>query len=210
MARLDATHDLRRRSWVISAEGHHDFPIQNLPLGIFSPPGATERSAGVAIGDMIFDLSAALELDLFARDARHAAEAASLGSLNELFALGAAPRQALRARLSEILDANGSERGRAEGLQTRLLHPAASCVVHLPARIGDYTDFYVGIHHATNVGKVFRPDNPLLPNYKHVPIGYHGRASSVVTSGTPIRRPRGQLKPPDAPDQLWPEQAPRL
>ena len=164
------------------------------------PHGPDLDRAGVAIGDMIFDLSAALELDLFARDARQAAEAASLGSLNELFALGAAPRQALRARLSEILDANASERGRAEGLQARLLHPAASCAVHLPARIGDYTDFYVGIHHATNVGKVFRPDNPLLPNYKHVPIGYHGRASSVVTSGTPIRRPRGQLKPPDAPD----------
>ena len=80
--------------------------------------------------------------------------------------------------------------------EARLLHPASSCVVHLPSRIGDYTDFYVGIHHATNVGKVFRPDNPLLPNYKHVPIGYHGRASSVVTSGTPVSRPCGQLKPP--------------
>ena len=133
MAQLDATHDPRRRSWVTSAEGHRDFPIQNLPLGVFSPPGATDRRAGVAIGDMIFDLGAALELDLFARDARHAAEAASSGSLNELFALGAAPRQALRARLSEILDANGSERSRAEGLHARLLHPAASCVVHLPA-----------------------------------------------------------------------------
>jgi fumarylacetoacetase len=85
-------------------------------------------------------------------------------------------------------------------LHSRFLHPAASCMLHLPARIGDYTDFYVGIHHATNVGKVFRPDNPLLPNYKHVPIGYHGRTSSVVTSGTPVRRPRGQLKPPEASD----------
>ena len=183
-----------------SAEGHRDFPIQNLPLGVFSPPGATDRRAGVAIGDMIFDLGAALELDLLAREARQAAEAASSGWLNELFALGAPPRQALRERLSAILDANGSERGRVEGLHARLLHPAASCVVHLPSRIGDYTDFYVGIHHATNVGKVFRPDNPLLPNYKYVPIGYHGRASSVVTSRTPITRPRGQLKPPDAPD----------
>jgi fumarylacetoacetase len=199
MARLDATHDPRRRSWVISAEGHRDFPIQNLPLGVFSPPGATDRRAGVAIGDMIFDLGAALELDLLPGDARQAAEAASSGWLNELFALGAPPRQALRERLSAILDANGSERGRVERLHARLLHPAASCAVHLPSRIGDYTDFYVGIHHATNVGKVFRPDNPLLPNYKHVPIGYHGRASSVVTSGTPITRPRGQLKPPDSP-----------
>jgi fumarylacetoacetase len=198
MARLDATHDPRRRSWVTSAEGHRDFPIQNLPVGVFSPPGGTERRAGVAIGDMIFDVGAALELDLFAGDARLAAEAASSGWLNELFALGAAPRQALRERLSEILDANGAERGRIERLHPRLLHPAASCVVHLPARIGDYTDFYVGIHHATNVGKQFRPDNPLLPNYKHVPIGYHGRASSVCASGVPVRRPNGQRKAPDA------------
>ncbi len=200
MPHLDETHDPKRQSWVSSANGHKDFAIQNLPLGIFSPPGGTERRAGVAIGDMVFDLGAALELALFARDARDAAEAASSGSLNELFSLGAAPRQALRARLSEILDANGGERSRLEGSRGRLLHPMASCAMQLPARIGDYTDFYVGIHHATNVGKVFRPDNPLLPNYKHVPIGYHGRVSSVVTSGTRVRRPRGQLKPADASD----------
>jgi fumarylacetoacetase len=183
---------------VASAEGHRDFPIQNLPLGVFSPPGGIDRRAGVAIGDMIFDLGAALELDLFAGGARDAAEAASSGWLNELFALGAAPRQALRERVSVILDANGNERSRMEEFHSRFLHPAASCMLHLPARIGDYTDFYVGIHHATNVGKVFRPDNPLLPNYKHVPIGYHGRASSIVISGTSVRRPHGQLKASDA------------
>ena len=123
MPQLDETHDPKRQSWVSSANGHKDFAIQNLPLGIFSPPGGTERRAGVAIGNMIFDLGAALELGLFARDARDAAEAASSGSLNELFSLGAAPRQALRARLSEILDANGSERSRLEGSRAPFASP---------------------------------------------------------------------------------------
>jgi fumarylacetoacetase len=101
-------------------------------------------------------------------------------------------------RLSELLDAKGPDRRRVEGISNRLLHRAEDCVLSLPAQVGDYTDFYVGIHHAANVGKLFRPDNPLLPNYKHVPIGYHGRASSIVPSGTPVRRPSGQLKPPHA------------
>ena len=198
MPELDETHDPKRQSWVSSAKGHKDFAIQNLPLGIFSPPGATQRRAGVAIGDMVLDLGVAAELGLFSGDAQRAAEAASAETLNGLFALGPSARRALRKRVSEILDAGGRERHKLEGLRERLLHPAADSALHLPARIGDYTDFYVGIHHATNVGKVFRPDNPLLPNYKHVPIGYHGRVSSVVTSGTPVRRPRGQLKLPDA------------
>ena len=128
---------------------------------------------------------------LRARRAR-AAEAASGDALNRFFALGAGPRRALRARLSELLAEGAAERRRLE----ELLHRAAGCTMHLPAHIGDYTDFYVGIHHATNVGKLFRPDNPLLPNYKYVPIGYHGRASSVRPSGTPVRRPNGQRKPP--------------
>ncbi|MFC7737057.1 fumarylacetoacetase [Roseomonas sp. GCM10028921] len=182
----DATHDPALRSWVSSANGHGEFPIQNLPLGVFAPPGGAAR-VGVAIGDMILDLAAAP----VAEDVR---EAAAGSSLNALFALGAAPRRELRARLSALL-AEGS--GRRAALE-RHLHRAADCALHLPARIGDYTDFYVGIHHATNIGKVFRPDNPLLPNYKHVPIGYHGRASSVRVSGTPVRRPKGQIKAPDA------------
>ncbi|HEY8612219.1 MAG TPA: fumarylacetoacetase [Roseomonas sp.] len=183
----DATHDPALRSWVGSANGHADFPIQNLPLGIFTPPGGGAARAGVAIGDRILDLSAApVEEDV--------REAAAAQSLNALFALGAGPRKSLRARLSTLL-AEGSEHRVALGPH---LYAAADCTLHLPAQIGDYTDFYVGIHHATNVGKVFRPDNPLLPNYKHVPIGYHGRASSVRVSGTPVRRPKGQLKAPDA------------
>jgi fumarylacetoacetase len=194
MTRLDQTHDPKRQSWVASANGHADFPIQNLPLGIFSPLGSTERRGGIAIGEMILDLAAAAEAKLFAGAARDAAEATSSGSLNAIFALGKTPRQALRARASELLDAKGPESKRIEEISSRLLYPAAECVLHLPARVGDYTDFYVGIHHATNVGKVFRPDNPLLPNYKHVPIGYHGRSSSIIPSLTPVRHPSGQLK----------------
>jgi fumarylacetoacetase len=198
MMRLDETHDRSRKSWVTSANGHTDFPIQNLPVGVFSPPGGMERRGGIAIGDMILDLAAAAEAGLFAGAGRDAAEAASSGSLNKLFALGETARQALRARASALLDAKGPDSERIEEASSRFLYRAAECVMHLPARIGDYTDFYVGIHHATNVGKVFRPDNPLLPNYKHVPIGYHGRSSSIVPSGTPVRHPSGQLKDADS------------
>jgi fumarylacetoacetase len=166
---LDATHDPSRRSWVESANGHPDFPLQNLPLGLFTPPGGHAPRAGVAIGDAI------LELEDVPPD----------GTLNAWLAAGEGPRRALRERLAAELTIGGSTQAR--------LHPAAACRMHVPARIGDYTDFYVGIHHATAVGKLFRPDNPLLPNYKHVPIGYHGRASSIIPSGTPFRRPSGQM-----------------
>lgn len=192
-AELDATHDHGLRSWVTSANGHPDFPIQNLPLGVFSPAGGTAR-AGIAIGDRILDLTAILAEGLLTGEAARAGEAARGASLNGLLALGAGPRRALRVRLSELLREGASERGRQEGA----LHDAASCTIHLPAAIGDYTDFFVGIHHATNAGKLFRPDNPLLPNYKWVPIGYHGRASSVRPSGVPFHRPKGQTKAPDA------------
>ncbi|MBR2815210.1 MAG: fumarylacetoacetase [Reyranella sp.] len=193
MTTIDQTHDLKRKSWVASANGHADFPIQNLPFGVFSASGGAPRG-GVAIGDSILDLKAALEAGLFQGEARRAAEAASAGTLNGFLALGAAARQALRARLSEILTEGSKDRGAAE----KALHASADCKLHLPARIGDYTDFYVGIHHATHVGQLFRPDQPLMPNYKYVPIGYHGRASSVLPSGVPVRRPRGQSKAPDA------------
>lgn len=174
---LDATHDPARRSWVESANGHPDFPIQNLPLGIYSPPDGPARP-GTAIGDMILDLNAAGLLS-------------ACTTLNAVMAEGAVARRALRQATSNLLEAGASPR-------PEWLHAASSCTLHLPAQIGDYTDFYVGIHHAMNVGKVFRPDNPLLPNYKHVPIGYHGRASSVQESGVPIRRPLGQTLAPGA------------
>ena len=193
MAQLDHTHDPKLESWVASANGHPDFPIQNLPLGIFSSGGGAPRG-GVAIGDRILDLPVALAAGLFSGEAARAAEAASGSVLNPFLTLGAGARQALRARLSELLKMGSPDHDRVEPC----LQSASDCTLHLPAHIGDYTDFYVGIHHATNVGKQFRPDNPLLPNYKHVPIGYHGRASSIRPSGVPVRRPRGQTKPPDA------------
>jgi fumarylacetoacetase len=191
---IDHTHSPARTSWVASANGHPDFPIQNLPLGVFTPPGGAARG-GIAIGEEIFDIAAALELGLFNGSARPAAEAAAGASFNPLFALGRAARTALRERASNLLDADGSERARIEGLRGRILHKAADCRLELPAAIGDYTDFFAGIHHASNAGKLFRPDNPLMPNYKYVPIGYHGRASSIVASGTPVARPSGQRKP---------------
>jgi fumarylacetoacetase len=191
---IDETHAPQRRSWIASANGHADFPIQNLPLGVFTPPGGTARG-GVAIGDDIFDLAAALELGLFDGPAAQAAQAASGATLNPLFALGSEARRALRRRLGEILDADGRDRARAEAQRARLIHRAEDCRLELPAAIGDYTDFFAGIHHATNAGKLFRPDNPLLPNYKYVPIGYHGRASSIRPSDTAVRRPNGQRKP---------------
>ena len=186
-----------RRSWLDSANGHPDFPLQNLPLGVFSSPGREPRG-GVAIGEHILDLKAALAADLFEGEARHAAEAASGASLNAFFALGAGPRRVLREQLQALLAEGSPQQARMQELGASLLPAQANCQLHLPAQVGDYTDFYVGIHHANNVGRLFRPDNPLLPNYKHVPIGYHGRASTVVASGAAVRRPNGQTLAPGA------------
>lgn len=184
---IDDSHDPQHTSWVESANGHPDFPVQNLPFGIFSTEGGPRR-AGVAIGGFVLDLGAVAAL---LPDA--AAECLSTPTLNALFALPAADRVALRRRLSKLLR-EPAHRGVVEPA----LLPVGTCTMHLPCAIGDYTDFYVGIHHANNVGKQFRPDNPLLPNYKWVPIGYHGRASSVRPSGVPVVRPLGQRKAPDA------------
>lgn len=189
---IDETHDPRRETWVEDANGHPDFPIQNLPLGVFSS-GAGDRRGGVAIGDHILDLAALSGSGLLPGDALIAARAATGPVLNPLLALGSAPRRALRRRMSELL----SDPVYRAQIQP-MLYPQQRCTLHRPASIGDYTDFYVGIHHATNVGRLFRPDNPLLPNYKHVPIGYHGRASSVRVSGATVRRPTGQIMTPGA------------
>lgn len=186
-AYLDETHDPARASWVGSANGHSDFPIQNLPLGVFSAEG-TPRRIGVAIGDFILDLTAAA--DFLDEDWR---EDLAHPVLNAWLSRGPADHAALRARLSELLS---DERCR-DDLEAALIGQSEA-TMHLPCIVGDYTDFYVGIHHATNVGRQFRPDNPLLPNYKYVPIGYHGRASSVRVSGEPVIRPHGQRKPPEA------------
>jgi fumarylacetoacetase len=187
---IDETHDAARTSWVEAANGHADFPIQNLPLGIFSTRDGDARG-GMAIGESILDLAALAASRLLPGDAQLAAEAADNPTLNRLLALGSGARRALRREVSRLLS-DPACRGAAEPM----LHATKECTLHLPARIGDYTDFYVGIHHATNVGRLFRPDNPLLPNYKHVPIGYHGRASSVVASGQAFSRPSGQRKAP--------------
>jgi fumarylacetoacetase len=173
-------------SWVESAAGS-DFPIDNLPLGIFSV-GQRRRKAGVAIGDFVLDLVGLDEL--LDEEWR---EDLSQPVLNAWLARGADVQRDFRERLTEILS---DERSR-DDVEPQLVGQTEARM-HVPCLIGDYTDFYVGIHHATNVGKQFRPDNPLLPNYKYVPIGYHGRASSVRASGEPVIRPSGQRKPPDA------------
>jgi fumarylacetoacetase len=190
---LDETHDPARRSWVTGADEPADFPIQNLPFGVFSPPGQAPRG-GVAIGASILDLSALAENGRLHGPAQQAARAAQAASLNALLALGCVPRQALRHAVSDLLRTGAP----AEAQIAPMLHPISECTLHLPCAIGDYTDFYVGIHHARNIGLQFRPDQPLLPNYKHIPIGYHGRASSVRLSGAAVRRPNGQTKAPDA------------
>ncbi|HTM95361.1 MAG TPA: fumarylacetoacetase [Croceibacterium sp.] len=190
---IDHTHDPQASSWVPGADGHPDFPVQNLPLGVFSRPGQS-KAIGSAIGDRVVDLG------VLAQRVPSRALAAALGAetLNGLFALPSAARLELRRFLFETL----TDETHREGADAWLL-PAANCELHLPFRVGDYTDFYVGIHHATNIGKQFRPDNPLLPNYKHIPIGYHGRASSVRVSGTPVARPLGQLKSPDRAEPIF-------
>jgi fumarylacetoacetase len=186
MTQLDETHDPHATSWVEGADGHPEFPVQNLPFGVFSPPDGGKRG-GVAIGDFVLDLAAVA--GLLERDASDAARLAAGETLNPLFADGNAAADALRKGVFALLTDAASERDVKSALV-----PASECRLHLPFAVGDYTDFYTGIHHAMNVGKQFRPDNPLLPNYKYVPIGYHGRASSIRPSGGDVRRPQGQRK----------------
>ncbi|SER20162.1 fumarylacetoacetase [Sphingobium sp. YR768] len=190
----DETHDPALTSWVDSANGHADFPIQNLPFGIFSPADGGAR-IGVAIGDYILDLAACAEEGLVPQAV---ADLCGDNRLNRLMGASAAVRTDLRKALSVLLS-EPAKRGSVEDK----LHAAQDCTLHLPAAIGDYSDFYVGIHHANNVGRQFRPDNPLLPNYKYVPIGYHGRASSIRPSGVPLVRPSGQRKAPDADSPVY-------
>jgi fumarylacetoacetase len=192
---IDETLDPARVSWVQSAGPGSDFPIQNLPLGIFSEAKGRRRP-GVAIGDYVLDLSGVADLldESWAEDL-------SQPVLNAWLARGLHAGRELRLRLAEILS---DERFR-DGVEPQLIGQS-EVRLHVPCLIGDYTDFYVGIHHATNVGRQFRPDSPLLPNYKYVPIGYHGRASSVRASGEPVIRPSGQRK--KGPDADAPEYGP--
>jgi len=186
---LNDTHNPALTSWVESAnDPGGDFPIQNLPFGIFSvgdPP-----RAGIAIGDRILDVSA-IGPGVFDGEAAMVAGRCGEPSLNGLMAQSPPALSQFRARVSGLLAAGSNDRAVVE----KALVPMKDAKLHLPADVGDYTDFYASIYHATSVGKLFRPDNPLLPNYKHVPIGYHGRASSLVPTDTPIVRPNGQSRP---------------
>jgi fumarylacetoacetase len=201
---VNRTHDPALRSWVSSAQGHTDFPIQNLPFGVFRPVGSGDPPrGGIAIGDQILDIRAGAALGLFTGLARDAAEAASDASLNRFMALGPRPRAELRAQASALLTADSPSHRKDPRLAQRVLTAMVDAELFKPAEIGDYSDFYASVHHASNVGSMFRPDNPLLPNYKWIPIGYHGRSSSIVVSGTPVRRPRGQIKPADAAEPVY-------
>jgi fumarylacetoacetase len=197
----DDTHDPALRSWIESAhEAGTNFPIQNLPFGVFAPRGAGPAPRiGIAIGDRILDLSVCAAEGVFSGRAAEAAGRCTEPALNGLLSLGPVAWRALRREVSAFLSEDGEGYEHYKRLGDRLVVPMAGIDLRLPAVVGDYTDFYASIHHATNVGSMFRPDNPLLPNYKYVPIGYHGRASSLVASGTPIHRPSGQRKAPDEP-----------
>ena len=194
---INETHDPALRSWVASANAANaDFPIQNLPFGAFLSPDDDSGRLGVAIGDQVVDLYASFEAGAFSHhgdDAREAARACSGPTLNPLMAMEPRFWSALRLALSRLLREGG------DGQKSLRLLPLAELELLLAVEIGDYSDFYASIHHALNVGTLLRPDQPLMPNYKHIPIGYHGRASSVVLSGHPVRRPRGQTKAADAP-----------
>ena len=196
---IDPTNDPALRSWVLTANLRGaDFPMQNLPFGIFRRAGTREAPrVGVAIGAAILDVAACLAAGLFDDDseARQAATACAMPTLNELMSRGAPARRALRNAISALLADTAAVHRKQIAEHALVLQ--ADAELFLPAQIGDYTDFYASVHHATNVGSMFRPDQPLLPNYKWVPIGYHGRASSIVVSGTPVRRPVGQRKGPN-------------
>jgi fumarylacetoacetase len=196
---INETHNPQLRSWVASANvDGYDFPIQNLPFGVFRVPGNPHQfRVGVAIGDQMVDLTAAQAggvFDTHGALAQAGAQACNAPTLNAFMALGAPAWSALRLALSRGLSDGAPQQA---ALQACLL-PQAGAEFAVPAHIGDYTDFYTSVYHATNIGKLLRPDNPLLPNYKWIPIGYHGRSSSIGVSGQQIRRPVSQVMHPGA------------
>jgi fumarylacetoacetase len=193
----DHTHHPDSLSWVASAApGGTDFPIQNLPFGVFRRRATAEAwRVGVAIGELVLDVPACAAAAPFTGLAEEAAADCASPGLNALMARGPAHRTALRHALFARLDVDDAETERWQDVVPPCLIPQADVEMALPAQVGDYTDFYASVFHASNVGRMMRPDNPLLPNYKYIPIGYHGRASSIVVSGTAVRRPNGQTKP---------------
>ena len=188
---LNETHDPARESFVESANAPGgDFPIQNLPFGVYRPASGSPARVGVAIGDQILDVAAAGAY--FDGEAAEAARTCPVPALNHLITLGPQAWSALRLALSRGLSTeHGDERLRQH------LTPMAQAEIRLPVAIGDFTDFFASIFHASNAGRMFRPDNPLMPNYKYVPVAYHSRSSSIRVSGTPFKRPRGQRKGPN-------------
>jgi fumarylacetoacetase len=195
-SKLDESHDPAIRSWIDSAnDSGTDFPIQNLPFGVFRHDFEERPRVGIAIGDQVLDCLAAARAGCFASLGPVVDDALQSWSLNALLALGRADARAIRFAASRLLRTGTDEGKSARALRDSIIVGMDRISMLVPAEIGDYTDFYASIFHATNVGAMFRPDAPLLPNYKYVPIGYHGRASSIVASGTPVRRPRGQTRP---------------
>jgi fumarylacetoacetase len=190
----DATNNPHRRSWVATANhSGADFPIQNLPIAEFRRRDSSEVfRGGIAIGDQILDLSALAATGAFSGEEELALRAAACSTLNDLMQMGPRSWSAVRHALFEAL----LEGSALQPMLEACLVPQAVAQYSLPAQIGDFTDFYSSVHHATAVGRLFRPDNPLTPNYKWMPIGYHGRSSSVGISGQDFHRPRGQRMPP--------------
>jgi fumarylacetoacetase len=205
---MDGTHDVRLQSWVESAgDPATDFPLQNLPLGVFARGGDSPARIGCAIGDQVLDLHACAERGLLRGLPEDVAAACRTGTLNALMGLEPRRRGTLRHRLSHLLRAEGAF-VTARSDRAEVLLPQAEAEMRLPAAVGDYTDFYASVYHATNVGGMFRPDNPLLPNYKWVPIGYHGRASSLLVGGSAVARPHGQTAPRgDGPPDFGPSRS---
>jgi fumarylacetoacetase len=195
---LDETHDSRLRSWVDAANvPDAAFPIQNLPFGVFRQSGGSDGPRiGVAIGDQILDFARCRDRKLLEGLPRTLGDALAVPVLNTLMGMGPPAMSQLRRWLVSLLGSDGS------GADASLLVPMKEAELQVPVMIREYTDFYASIYHATNVGRLFRPDNPLFPNYKYVPIAYHGRSSSIVIAGTPIRRPSGQVKQPDSAEPI--------
>lgn len=203
---LDETHDPSATSWVESANtADTDFPLANLPFGIFRHDFEERPRVGIAIGDRVLDCLAATRAGFFNGVDPAIRDALQSWTLNPLMALGRNDARAVRRVAHRLLSAGSAEGNRAQSLSADILASMSAIGMRVPAEIGDYSDFYASVFHATNVGSMFRPDNPLLPNYKWMPIGYHGRASSIVASGTPVRRPRGQsVASPEGPPSAGP------
>lgn len=197
---LNKTHEADRRSWIESANATDcPFPIQNLPFGVFRPRGRSGTArGGIAIGDAILDISACTAA--FDGLAHAAAASCAASDLNGLMSLGPKAWSALRYQLSDLLSVD-NQRGR--DLLSPCLFDLKGADLHVPAKVNNFTDFFASIDHATNAGRLFRPNQPLLPNYKYVPVAYNGRSSSIVVSGTAIRRPRGQIMPSGAVEPIY-------